>query len=142
MTFGPVIEQLVTVNGCVGFDSGKLDSFPKELTGHLDNALLIAGMRSRGLDVIGDDDWGLLGVGLKVERLDGSAWDNLTPAQIKPALAHIPTEQVQLLSPGKDAPATYAFQTRLGGRGLLQVSSLAANPGPVKIRYTLVQIPP
>lgn len=38
-----------------------------------------------------------------------------------------------------ELPVTFAFKTREGGRGLLQITGFTENPRGVKIRYKLVQ---
>jgi hypothetical protein len=46
---------------------------------------------------------------------------------------------VKLEYSGSNGPASYGFQTRHGGMGLLQITSLASDTSGVRIRYKLVQ---
>jgi len=62
----------------------------------------------------------------------------LKPSELVEAIRPIdPNAQPQvLLDPGQNGPATYAFQPREGGRGILQVLGFIKDG--VKIRYKMV----
>ncbi len=136
--FGPVIER--TVEEALDFDSGKTAIMPDSIWG---NSTAMAWLEREGMDAVwdadakGDVDNGFWGVDLKAEVLDQSAWDNLTPEQLRQALAAAPRQAHQQLGHGLDMP-TCAFQTREGGLGLLQVLGFEDNHSAVKLRYKLV----
>jgi hypothetical protein len=44
-----------------------------------------------------------------------------------------------IMSGRGELPVTFAFKTRQGGMGLLQITGFTENPRGVKIRYKLVQ---
>ena len=77
--------------------------------------------------------------GMRVRTLKNENWEEMTPSELGVVIGCIDRQarpQV-LLAPGKDNPATYAFQTRDGRRGILQV--LALTEDGVKLRYKLIE---
>lgn len=148
-SFGPVIECVVT--GAIDFDSGKLieiDSNTGRFAGmpesvdkssDLGEDLLddFAWMEHEGIDAVLVRDRRFDGLGMKVEVLNKEAWQNMTAEQLSHTLESSGSKVHQSLNPGENASATYAFQTREGGMGLLQITGFTDNPSGVKIRYKL-----
>lgn len=130
-------------------------------------AALATWMEQQGMDALLASDRHFTAFGMKVKVLTNEDWEKLNPAKLEESLRSIDTNappQV-LLNPGPgvitakfkgddeltfgglpasvwtatDSPATYAFQTREGGQGILQV--LFLTDADAKIRYKLVQPP-
>ncbi len=94
--------------------------------------------------------WSLISQGLKLSDLTPVQWDTATPATIVAALAaptaiqHVSPKELQsratlYVLPEGLLPLTFAFQTRHGERGILQITGFTDNPRGVKIRYKLVR---
>jgi len=90
--------------------------------------------------------WALVTAGLKLSDLSPRQWESATVPGINTAL-ETPTavDHVEHLGatlyllPDGLLPMTFAFQTRQGDRGVLQITGFTDNPRGVKIRYKLVQ---
>jgi len=145
-TFGPVIEREVVE--AIDFDSGKVaNSLPESVTKSPDIAMnvlnAVSWMEREGMDAISEPSGDLKGVGMKARAVDKVAWDHLSPAEIVATLAIITRETWQDLDPRdktdaeRKTPATWVFETREGGKGILQV--LEQTKAGVKLRYKLVQ---
>ena len=102
------------------------------------------------MDLLADyarNRWALLSIGLTLADFPAARWDEATPADLTPALASGTTierlersGQVFYLLPEQPQwPVTFAFKTREGDQGLLQITGATDNPRGVKIRYKLVQ---
>ena len=105
-------------------------------------------MRDRGFSewgkTSGADAQGNPGFGMVVLRYPKEAWDALSPGDLlmnellvqgKPS--GFPYGAMD--ANGEEPPATYAFKTREGGIGLLQIIGFTQAPPGVKIRYKMVQ---
>ena len=145
LTFGPVIEREVKDGDAIDFDSGEqakmpeFDAADKGLGGIGERVAAGATwMERQRMDALFDGR-SLNAFGMKVRALKNKYWDEWIASELNSSIACIdPKAPPQvLLAPAKDGPATYAFQTRGGGRGILQV--LALTKDGVKIRYKLVQ---
>jgi hypothetical protein len=83
----------------------------------------------------------LTGFDIVIVPLPASAWDSTTPADVVQSWALHQTEPKQnyklVASPRK--PDTFLFQTREGGKGILQILGITEDGHDVKIRYKLVQ---
>jgi len=145
-TFGPVIEREVVE--AIDFDSGKVaNSLPESVTKSPDIAMnvlnAVSWMEREGMDAISEPSGDLKGVGMKARAVDKVAWDHLSPAEIVATLAIITRETWQDLDPRdktdaeRKTPATWVFETREGGKGILQV--LEQTKAGVNVRYKLVQ---
>jgi hypothetical protein len=95
---------------------------------------------------------GLLGQGTFATRLDNTFWNQITPPQVESLLARaklehhgqpdILTKHVQYGTVAREEfPLTFLFQTREGGKGILQIVGFDEKPKAVKIRYKLVLKP-
>ncbi|MEI7730227.1 MAG: serine/threonine-protein kinase [Verrucomicrobiota bacterium] len=137
--FGPVMEQVV--DEMIDFDSGKLAKLPDSVTSAnsmVANVLeALAWAEKTGMDAVKETSASFLGLGMKVETLHGETWENVTPDQLARTLATTKPKTTQAINPGKDSPATYAFQTREGGIGIMQVIGFTDKG--VKLRYKLVR---
>jgi hypothetical protein len=123
-SFGPVIERVVPE--AIDFDTGKLASLPEAVTKkeNIAEAVLsaTAWMEREGMDAFVDTRTHFFGVGMRAIAQDKSQWENLAAAQIVALLdasitqpsAYVPLEPL-------DGSATYAIQTREGGKGILQI---------------------
>ncbi|MEI7732114.1 MAG: hypothetical protein WCO56_21245 [Verrucomicrobiota bacterium] len=146
--FGPVIERVVQNEEAIDFDSGKQLQTPEfKLKKANDGmfagmpegvAILVAWMEQQGMDARFDAS-SLTAFGMKVKALTNTDSDRMSPAQWAEAVRSIDSmaRPHVLLEPGTNQPATYAFQTREGGKGILQVIAFTDNG--VKLRYKLVQ---
>lgn len=145
LSFGPVVER--EVDGAIDFDSSKVSELPepkrKDLGGITENVLdALAWMEREGFDAITEPSRSLKGVGLKAKAVDKDSWDHLRPEQVSATLEGTTRETWQDLDPNRKTdedrktPATWLFETREGGKGILQVLEEAGNS--IKIRYKLV----
>ncbi len=99
--------------------------------------------------------------GLKLAAIANERWDNATDEKLRAALASI-TPGTAVITPGHAdmpvaevherrgttyfdiqwaPPITFAFQTRKGARGILQILRYTEEPRGMRIRYKLVQQP-
>jgi hypothetical protein len=138
-----VIERVVPE--AIDFDSGKLANFPTYSSksgdaarSTVDNVMAsIAWAESEGMDAMRDTSDSFLGVGMKVELLENNAWEKLSATEVRQRLAATRGKFSQPLKPGEKQPATYAFQTREGGAGILQIIAFTGRG--VRLRYKLMQ---
>src|SRR5205823_784675 len=139
--FGPVIERVV--KEAIDLDTGEMPelssstnlSFPDAIAENVRQAEL------KGVDAFAQSSV-LLALGLTLVTLQEKSWDLITPQQIKETFAVVLTNQPVRMEMRAGRPGTYAFSTREGGRGILQVLGTVNNPHGadfVKIRYKLVQ---
>ena len=144
LSFAPVIEREVKDEEALDFDSGNQIKLPEmEST---DKGLGGIGERvaagATWIEQHGMDAWfsgsAVAAFGMKVRTLKNETWDEMGPSELGMVIGCIdPKARPQvLLAPGKDGPGTYAFKTREGGRGILQVLG-PTNDG-IKIRYKLI----
>jgi hypothetical protein len=140
-TFGPVIERELKMGPdfvALDLDTGRMvDELPDALK--LKNSVSddLAWMESEGMDVFEDTPRKLFGIGMRAIEQDNGGWDRLTASQIVAILDASITKPgfVGELDP-LQSQATYVFQTREGGKGILQVLGSAASG--LTIRYRLV----
>jgi serine/threonine protein kinase len=150
--FGPVVECTMGNESVIDFEAGKvIAELPFAVTNEDDiaKALLSAltWMRHEGLDAMYDiGGWfstkGLKCVDMKTAPLENDAWDRLAPEQLASALADAKAETWGSLDGTGKFPKTYAFQTREGVVGILQLIGTTEEPQSVKLRYKLVQPTP
>ncbi len=142
LSFGPAIEQTVAMESAMDLDTGKLATPPKSVSGENDIGKFVLGLykwlEQQGMDVYISSGPDIGAVDMKVAILKNDAWETITVEQLFQALESAKKETFQPLNHGKDSPVTYAFQTREGGIGILQILGFNANDG-AKIRYKIVQ---
>jgi|GEM_PF-2731585 len=138
LSFGPVVER--EVDGAIDFDTGKVAALPEkfsESSDIADNVLkAVAWLEHGGLDAITEPSRSLKGVGMKAKMVDKDAWNHLTPEQVVSAIKGIKRETWQDLDPDRTTPLTWVFETREGGKGILQALGEATQG--MKVRYKLL----
>ena len=146
--FGSAVEVAARQGEAVDFDTGRLLSLPDldsadKGFGSVSESVAAAAtwMERQGMDALFEGG-SLTAWGMKVAVLEDSRWSGLTPAEASQAIARINAAGPPLvkLAARKDGPGTYAFQTREGRLGALQVT--ASGPDQIKIRYKLVETVP
>jgi predicted Ser/Thr protein kinase len=102
-------------------------------------------IRTNGLDVVASESAKhfpvLLGFDTIIAPAPTNGWDILTPADVANnwTLLQAEPRQDQFLGALPGQTDTFIFQTREGGKGILQILGFADNPPGVKIRYKLAQ---
>ncbi len=102
-------------------------------------------IQARGLDVVTTESAKhfptLLGIDLIIAPVPTNGWDITTPADVihNWTLLREEPRQMQVFSAMPGQFDTFLFQTREGGKGILQILGSADNPPGVKVRYKLVQ---
>src|ERR1051325_11977850 len=84
---------------------------------------------------------GLIGFSLRASPVAKDMWDQATPEDVRALISKQTDEAARriVLSGSGGLPKTFAFQTREGGRGILQITAITENPRGVKLRYKLVE---
>ena len=149
LAFGPVTERSVGGTGTnaatfIDFDTGKLHALPPRLDPNA--AAVRAWGRKSGVDAMaeaGPEAPGLVCLDMIVLPVRVREWHALTsPAlrRCRGASGSGPRTTKIRVNSDKELPATYAFGTREGGVGVLQIVGAAAtDPGGVKIRYRVLK---
>ena len=157
--FGPVVERVLIdpdvtrENETLNLLSGELSSAEQGVPGD-GGQRLIRLLNSEG-DVFADFDnfvsgrWALITHGLKLSDLTPPQWETATPAALGLALTapsavqHVAPPELPgatlYVFPNEILPLTFAFETRRGDRGILQITGFTENPRGVRIRYKLAQ---
>jgi hypothetical protein len=83
----------------------------------------------------------LLGIDTTIASAPTNGWDIVTPADVVHnwALLQEEPQQKKVFGAIPGQTDTFFFQTREGGKGILQILGFADNPRGVKIRYKLVE---
>jgi len=145
LSFSPVIEREVQDGEAIDFDSGTRSKLPEfnpadQGFGGIGERVAAGAtwMEKQQMDALFDGH-SLNAFGMKVRALENKYWDEMIPSELNNSISCIdPKAPPQVrLAPDREKPTTYAFQTREGGRGLLQV--IALTDGGVKLRYKLVR---
>ncbi len=152
-TFGPVMERTLvdskipfkseaeSTNALmmIDFDAGSLFSGPAAMWA-ADTGAQKQWMLTNGIDALCviPEVGGLVGLDMKALPTSPQAWDEISPTMLE-QLAQSPRGETVLLNAKDSMPPTWLFQTREGGRGILQITGFTENPRGVKIRYKLVQ---
>jgi hypothetical protein len=146
--FGPLIEREMTNLATINLSSGATEALPSSITdmnrGPERDSAAAAWLAKADKDFafVGSYD-GFLSMTRDMATLDRNAWEQAMPASVVQVL-HDNGQDVaarfgdasRLNNP---ANYTYAFKTRDGFLGLLQVIAFTENPSGVKIRYKLFQ---
>ena len=93
-----------------------------------------------GIDAVGEIDppvHGLRGFEMKGAPVPNEAWTNAAPDQLDGLLAAADPGELVSMSVNGQVPATFVFQTREGGKGILQITGFRDNG--VRIQYRLAQ---
>ena len=145
VSFGPIIERFVRDDGekqdqLIDFDTGTLFSFPADFASR-DALGQLAWFRETGIDAGGETGQSVRGLGclnMTVAQVDRVLWD--TPAEDlgESLLGQIDVPR-SVMSAKDGTPVTFAFQTREGATGILQVLEVVdKEPRGVRIRYKLL----
>lgn len=142
--FGPVIERLIDSDETekdifFDLDTAQAYSFPPGLSRASPTSEKIEWSRAKGIDFANDRGRMEL-VDMTAVKIKSGMWESATPVEIRDALLK-GTPQDFLPSHSKDytisSPFTYAFETREGGIGLLQI--LEKKNEDLRIRYKMLQ---
>ena len=147
--FGPEMERDVVNRAMIDFDSDSQGLASDELYKGVRPGVPLEKeaqarpfafwMKERGMDAWSDAGY-LTSFGMKVTALRNADWDIISPSRLNETVNSIGSKahpQVLVMSPGIMGSATFAFQTREGGTGILQV--LEHSQKNAKLRYKLVQ---
>jgi hypothetical protein len=102
-------------------------------------------IQTHGLDVVTTESAKhfptLLGVDMIIAPAPTNGWDIVTAADVIHDWAFLRNEprQMQVFGAMPGESDTFFFQTREGGKGILQILGFADNPPGVQLRYKLVQ---
>lgn len=141
--FGAVQER--AFDEVIDFDSGKTADFPPgptvahPWTGAVE---ILQWMQEQGFDAAAGN--GLLHVdGMDVLPLEPFAWESFTATETLEQLSTGPVIHPSTLAPGRGVrqPATYAFGTREGGMGLLQLVRFESQRPGVTVRFKMLSRP-
>ena len=103
----------------------------------------------KGLDVgaqFAGDEYGLIGVDVVATRIASEQWDKITPAELRQVLAAesigVEKDEMQTAMPAKgEYPPTFAFKTREGGAGVLQIYDADRSKKTISFRYKMLAEP-
>jgi serine/threonine protein kinase len=102
-------------------------------------------IRTNGLDVVATESSKnipiLLDVDLVLAPAPTNGWDIITAADVGQdwTLMQQEPRQEQIFGAPPGQSGTFLFQTREGGKGILQITGFSENPPGVKLRYKLAQ---
>jgi hypothetical protein len=149
-SFGPVVEKVIAGEGdenkrFIDLDTGKqiaaAEYFgPKAEPSPEQTRKWWA---DYGIDVMGDTSSasrGLVGLDMVAVPVAEGEWTGASSDRLKYWLTGTRPGTPAAMSAAGRLPATYVFQTREGGRGLLQITEFTDNPPGLKLRYKLVKI--
>ncbi|MHC4084126.1 MAG: tetratricopeptide repeat protein [Planctomycetota bacterium] len=142
--FGPVIERVILseetgTNFFFDLDTAKAFAPPPGLTRNSPPTEVIKWGRKKGIDFINDKGRFELAEMIAVE-IPGEMWYSARPVEIRNALkkaSSLKSLSTQSKSRTVSSPATYAFKTREGGIGILQILDKKNNN--LRIRYKMLQ---
>jgi len=145
LSFGPVIERVVYYGAgaerLIDLESGKLFGSPSDMDSADANARR-AWMVERSIDAEALPYRGSVAlslVDLMAAPATGEWWDTLPATGFKAMWARLMIASPLIMTGADELPATYAFKTREGGMGVLQIVGFTEDPPGVKIRYKMVQ---
>jgi len=147
--FGPVIERVLETTAGPDWNWFDLDKgqsvSAREMATNEDDAANDLWKRAHGVDVgatITGQQRGLVGWDFICIPAKARLWDSASAQSVislvdetRPAAKVTP-----LLAKPDELPATFAFKTREGAVGILQITGFSDQPSGVKIRYKLAQI--
>ena len=142
--FGPVFERIIYSEETgkpffFDLDTAKAFSPPPRLTRASPEREVIEWSATKGIDFV-NDRGRLELVEMTAVKVESGLWDSATRAEIRDTLMKGSTQKI-LRTHSKDypisSPITYAFETREGGIGLLQI--LEKKNENLRIRYKMVE---
>jgi serine/threonine protein kinase len=158
LSFGPVVERILTGDPMLPptflcLHDGTFVFPPDELKTNSSAKALADWWRGTQADFIAmvmENKHLLVSLevgGAKFAEVPGEKWDNATPADVAAALQANGSLQAvgeggivsYVLPEPVVLPATFAVESRIGEKGLLQITGFTDNPRGMKLRYKLVQ---
>jgi hypothetical protein len=154
--FGPVIERVLydpddrpreeTLSLATGTLSSELVGAEKLGGGRIRRLVASPGDLYAEFDDYVGGRWGLITAGLRLSDLSPQQWETATVSEVQKAV-ELPTVvphvtqygAILYLLPEGLSPMTFAFRTRQGDIGVLQVTGFTDNPRGVKIHYKLLE---
>jgi hypothetical protein len=147
-TTGKVIELYDVRSGresIADLESGSIMA-PDPVRGRRGDAEGLAWLKEKGLDLIAfartdSGDQGLVGYEMVVARIDNHRFDPSDASEARRAIEeaekHAEKAPAVLMSTKKELPVTYAFRTREGSLGVLQIIDVRLHPTPAvfRLRY-------
>jgi hypothetical protein len=141
--FGPIHERVLNYSGencLIDFDKDRLLGTPKSIT---DTKAAFAWIAANGVDAgCGDESTGLIGMELIVQPMPNTFWETASGEGVanSPVFKYGKPGDPIYMSARGELPATYAFKTREGGTGIVQIIEFVGpRPSGVRIRYKMVQ---
>jgi len=151
---GPVIEQVLNDdseerNWWLDLDNSKLLTPPRQLK-NAPEAEWTNWVAENGADISGiKAGTGILfGLNVSIAPMPDAEWESIEPSQIKAELKQHPAPTSNSVSPafspvefgsGQATPSpVYAFQTREGTQGILQILSISSEPRGLRLRFRRV----
>lgn len=141
---GVVVERVLNDDGAgrdmfVDFDSGRLLSLPLDVA---EIGPMVQWMRRTGADAFYEKSISiraLVGADMAAARVQNECWNSATPDFLVERIGtwSRPAFTTEMRAGGR-LPVTYAFRTREGGLGILQIVEFVAQPSrALKIRYKI-----
>ena len=142
--FGPVVEKVIDVPAAPDWNWFDLDNgivVSGRDTNDGDDEAVYKWKQSHGVDLGAIEGQGLIGWDLIELSANEKLWDSATAEDVASFVAQARGRQkvAILLVAKNEFPATFAFKTREGSVGLLQITGFIKNSRGVNIRYKLVQ---
>jgi len=151
LSFGPVVETIINDNVSVGnnsnidFDTGRLFPRPENWRQFSEDDWQ-QWIKKTGVDASGATRQtvrGLMCDEMIITPLNNSAWETYPGKSL--ASVNLWEDGVAgrpgYMTAQGEVPVTYAYKTREGGIGILQILGFKENPSGVNIRYKMVQQP-
>ena len=145
-SFGPEIERVVNDDGVdhsmfIDLDEGRLLTPPEGLS--REEGPVLDWCRSAGVDAMCETSAsvrGLVCFDMVVHPINTAIWQSDDPRSVtgRELLASGTPGNPVFMSAKGDLPATFAFRTREGGMGVLQIVAFSADPRGVRLRYKMV----
>jgi len=150
LSFGPVIEQVLTMNGeepsdCLNLVSGKIVPLPKyALGGSMPAGTEVPAATSlpMGIGVFSSPGGGTClyaSGGMMLQFLSDKNWESMSTAEILTIARTMQAHPEPMSFQVTFTPLTFLFKTPNGLAGLLQLTGFTEKPLGVKIRYKLLQ---
>jgi len=140
IAFGPSTEREITEY--IDFDTGQVREMPITGSGLIEGLNeVIPWMERNGIDAAAGNGE-LQTLGLRVIDLKTEEWDALKPAEVVGRLhrsAYVPRQLKP--RPGAGLPLTFAFRTREGATGILQITKFVEDRPGATVRFKLMQRP-
>ena len=154
-SFGPVIERSLGSDDLLDLDTGRILQMPDSIKDNGTDDILktisqvVKWAETNGIDLVQENSGTPLrfvGLEMAVTTLSSNDWNTLSPPALTSMMRAASLKNQPELIPHaafdvytNSLPATFGFQTREHGIGILQITSINDNLPGYKIRYKLVQ---